>query len=264
LNKTTLVIGDAHVESHDNLDRFEALGELIVDTLPDTIVQIGDFLSLDSLSAWDLNKRAKMEGRRLSEELKNGREAVERMMRPLARLRANQREMKKKIYNPRKIAILGNHEDRLYRYLDTHPELIDVVDPFRSIGFERYGWERVDYRDYIYVEGVAFTHTPMNGMNRPISGNNIMSMAAKGHTTSVIFGHTHKFQIGTDTRHGNGARQTMAINCGCYFEGVPEYARGSSASKDWWRGILILEHDEFENGIFGIKAIRMEQLMGRY
>lgn len=260
--RTTLCIGDSHVEANEDLRRFDVLGELIADKQPDTIINMGDFLSLDSLSAWDMNKRAKMEGRRFAEELESGREAVSKMMGPVAHLRREQRNRKKKVYNPKMITLLGNHEDRWYRYLDTHPELIDVVDIFKAVGFEHYGWESIAYREYAYVNGVAFTHIPMNGINQPISGQSIMNTAARTHDQSVVFGHTHRFAVSSDTRHGEQAQQIIALNVGCYFEGVPDYAKGSSASKDWWRGVVMLDH--YEEGLFDIRAYRMENLFREY
>ena len=262
MSKSTLVIGDTHVEANDNLDRFDVLGNFIVDKQPDHIVQIGDFLSLDSLSAWDLNKRAKMEGRRFSEELKNGKRAVFKMMEPLRQLRAEQKKKKKKLYSPRMIAILGNHEDRWYRYLDTHPELIDVVDIYKSIGFNHFGWEQVAYRDYAYIEGIAFTHIPMNGTNQPISGMSMMTTASRTHTNPVVFGHTHRFAIATDTRHGEDSTQILSVNVGCYFEDVPEYAKGSIASKDWWRGLIVLDH--YDKNKIDVHTYSMESLKRRY
>ena len=53
---TTLVIPDAHDGPEYNKDRFEALGNFIVENKPDNIVQIGDFMNLDSINFFDNNK----------------------------------------------------------------------------------------------------------------------------------------------------------------------------------------------------------------
>jgi predicted phosphodiesterase len=259
---TTLIIGDSHVEANESLRRFEALGNYIADVQPDNIVQIGDFLSLDSLSAWDLNKRAKMEGRRFSAELKAGKKAVELLMRPIVDLNKSFRANKRKQYKPRLISLLGNHEDRWFRYLDTHPELIDVVDIYAACGFKKFGWEKVDYRKYAHIEGVCFTHVPMNGVNQPISGVRMMQIAAKDHETSVVFGHSHRLAIETNIRHGENSQQIMALNVGCFFEGMPEYADGSLKSKDWWRGVVTLEH--YGENKFDVRTYNLERLLEEY
>ena len=258
MSNSTLVIGDTHIEANEDLDRFKILGKFIIHKQPSTIILLGDFLSLDSLSAWDLNKRAKMEGRRFSAELSTGREAVELMMQPLAKLRNLQRIQKRKIYSPRLIYILGNHEDRWYRYLDTHPELMGVVDLYKDLGFKKYKWELIPYREYAYVDGVCFTHAIMNGVNQPASGLSLMNNAAKNHEQSVIFGHVHKLAIASDTRQGEKPTQILSICAGCYFENTPEYARGSSSARDWWRGLLLLNNHK--NGQFDIETFSLERL----
>src|ERR1017187_4025055 len=75
-HKTTLVVPDAHVKPGEDLTRFSKLGNLITDKKPDHIVLMGDFVTLESLSAWDLGKAGKMEGKRYSEDCKAGIQAI--------------------------------------------------------------------------------------------------------------------------------------------------------------------------------------------
>lgn len=53
---TIVVLGDSHVEPNQCLNRFSALGRYLLHKKPTHIISIGDFLSLDSLSAWDQDK----------------------------------------------------------------------------------------------------------------------------------------------------------------------------------------------------------------
>lgn len=261
--KTTLVIGDSHVEANDpDLNRFTAVGNLIAEERFDNVIQIGDFLSLDSLSAWDLRKSAKMEGRRFSEELTAGKEAVDRIMTPIYELQDKQRISKKRVYRPKLYSCIGNHEDRWDRYLETKPELLNVVDPYESVGFEDHGWVKVPYREYIYIEGVGFTHAPMNGNNQPASGVSLLNNASKDHQSSVVFGHTHSIGLKTHTRHGDNCAMVTALNVGCFFNEIPEYAQGSITSKNWWSGVFILEH--YGEGLFDFRSYKLERLMENY
>ena len=59
-----LVVGDAHVTNGQNLRRFNWLNNYLNDNPPDYLVYIGDYLTLNSLSAWDRDKRKLMEDRR--------------------------------------------------------------------------------------------------------------------------------------------------------------------------------------------------------
>ena len=52
-----LAIGDAHDGPRIPKDRFRWFGRLAADTQPDVIVQIGDFLSLDSLCRYGATTR---------------------------------------------------------------------------------------------------------------------------------------------------------------------------------------------------------------
>lgn len=260
-SKTTLVVGDPHVGDNDNLRRFDILGQYIVDTQPDNIVIMGDFLDLDSLSDYDKNKRAKMEGRRFRKELDTGREAMDRMMSALSKYQKHQRKNKKKVYSPRKIYLIGNHEDRWERYSDTHAEMKDVVDIYEEIGLYKYKWEVVPYRKYYYISGIGFTHVPMNGLNKPVGGVTALRKATLEHDSSVVYGHSHQFGIETFTRRGSD-NQVMAINVGCYFEGIPSYADGSLLSEDWWRGLVVLHH--VEEGKVDVSTISLETLLATY
>src|SRR6185369_3275942 len=82
-DKTTLVVPDAHVSPNQDLARFASLGNLITDKKPDNIILMGDFATLDSLSAWDLGKAGKMEGKRYSEDCKAAIQAIDLMLSPL-------------------------------------------------------------------------------------------------------------------------------------------------------------------------------------
>ena len=262
MNDTTLFFTDAHVEAEEDLRRFQALGNFIVEQRPTNIVQGGDFLSLDSLSFYDRNKRGKMEGRRFKKELDTGREAVNALMEPLNTLQSKLKMGKRKIYDPKRYWLLGNHEDRFYRYLEGNPELIGVVSITEGIGVEENGWEVIPYREYVYINGVGFTHVPMNGLNKPIGGVYALRKAALGHAQSIVYGHSHKLAYVTESRKGIVDEKTAVLNVGGFFEGVPEYAIGSDAVPNWWMGVVMINHRQGMNWDF--QTISLETLLEEY
>ncbi|MFW9929295.1 MAG: methylated-DNA--[protein]-cysteine S-methyltransferase, partial [Candidatus Thorarchaeota archaeon] len=77
----------------------------------------------DCFSAWDLNKRAKMEGRRYPLEIKAGNTALDLMETAFKSEFNRKRKSKKKAYYPKIVYLMGNHEDRVRRYLEYNPEL---------------------------------------------------------------------------------------------------------------------------------------------
>lgn len=259
---TTIFFTDCHTEADDNLDRFHALGNYIAEHKPDAVISGGDFVTLDSLSAWDLNKRGKMEGKRFRQEIDHGRLAINLLMDPIVDLQAHQRVNKKRIYSPKLIFIEGNHEDRFTRYQESSPELKGIIDLKEALNLNLFGWEWVPYRETFYHEGCAFTHIPMNGNNQPLSGQRLHINAATDSVESVFYGHTHTLSITSIARHGSNDEQVFAVNGGIFSEDVPDYAKGSKASKNWWRGFLIIEH--IGEGKFDLTTFNLDRLISEY
>lgn len=262
----TVVVPDAHIEAGEDPTRFMALGNYLVENQIPRMVQLGDLMSVDALSAWDLSKRAIMENRRFKEELRSGRDCIEALYQPIKDYNRKKVSQKKRLFFPEMIFLEGNHEDRVKRYLENKPEISDIFDdiPVR-IGIYEHGGIYCGYRDYIYRDGIAFTHVPMNGNNQPISNTTpgtLLTAALKDHDTSVVFGHTHRLAYATDTRNAEKEEQITALMAGCFFEGTPEYAKGSKNAKDWWRGIVVLHHNY--PGSFDIETISLEKLVDAY
>ena len=226
----TLVIGDAHVAPRQPLRRFDWANRLIHDVQPNRIVIIGDFVTMDSLSDWDKDKRKKMEGRRYKADVECGLKALEQLLWQV----------------PLSVEIIfceGNHENRLDRYLDTHPELDGSVSIKRDlldyVTMQGYNLTYVPYKEYWTYKGVSFTHVPIQESGRPVGGKTATSRSLSIHQNSVVFGHTHKFDVACEHRH-NATHLNQAINVGCFFEHIDEYARGSVTS--YWRGLVLLDH----------------------
>ena len=228
----TLVIGDAHVDAKQastkrGLRRFEHLNQYILDTMPNRIVIIGDFVTLDSLSAWDRDKRKKMELRRYFKDIEAGNKALDLMLANVPR-------------DIELVYIMGNHEDRLDRYLDKDPTFDGAVDLVTDLDLVGRGFTRIiDYKKYYTHKGVGFTHVPIMENGKGVSGKYATSRALDCTDFSVVFGHTHKLDTACVHRHGAKHLQ-QALNVGCFFEHIDEYAVGSVTS--YWRGIVELDH----------------------
>ena len=260
---TTLAIGDPHAEPNNDNVRFEALGNFIAERQPDNIVQMGDFLSLDSLSLHDEDKPLIKEGRRLKDDIEAGIDAYIKMMGPTKDLQDWQREKKKKIYSPDGTWILGNHEDRALRLVQRMPELEGYIDHRSLLNVAADGWDIVDYRKYRYIEGVAFTHVPMNPKNnQPISGKYVSARAAEIHDSPIVFAHTHLLQTHTIARHSDNpeGNQVRALNVGWFGDFKPGYVGDNTL--DWWGGIVLLHH--YDKGKFDIETISMDRFKREY
>lgn len=242
----TLVVGDAHVDptQRKSLDRFDALHNFIVDRKPNRIVIIGDFITLDSLSEWDRDKRRRLEGKRYKADIDVGRDALNRMMRGGFN------------WEPELIFCEGNHEERLRRYLDRDPSFAGVVSVHADLCPE---WKFIPYKEQWKYKGVSFTHVPINESGKAIGGKNAVAKALEVYHNSVVFGHTHKLAVSCVHRLGSPHLQ-QAVNVGCFFDHVDDYALGSVTS--YWRGIVLLDHYSFNR--VDVETVSLGQLRARY
>lgn len=238
-----LVLGDAHASPETGeLERFAYLGDYISDCRPDALVVIGDFISLDSLSAWDADKRRKMENRRYSNDIAAGNRALTSLLKPYHESRALAKRNKRRMWDMRLIFCEGNHEERLERYVDMNPVIEGHVNVLSDLRLAERGFEVVRYGQYIELGDVLFTHIPFSGNGKPYSSSATTTSLGKRilQTTnkSVVYGHTHKLEVATVTRRN--ADMLYAINVGCYTADTPEpYA--ANLVDDSWRGVVHLE-----------------------
>lgn len=257
----TVVIGDPHSSpGHDN-DRFLALSRFLAHTQPDNIVQIGDFMSLDSISPFSTTRPLLREGKRLVDDLDHGRNAYDLMMSEINHFNDTQTKQHKKKYSPRMIWHNANHEDRVFRYIVDSPELLGLIDHTDLLDVKKDGWEVYPYKEYSFIHGTGFTHVPMNKrVNQPISGEYVSRRAADMHNFSVVFGHTHRL-----TMHESkvrGCNIVQAINCGWFGDYAPEYVAGNEDSLDWWGGVVVLTH--YDEGMIDISTVSMDVLKREY
>jgi predicted phosphodiesterase len=247
--QTTLVIPDSHVGPDQDLSRFDKLNRLILEKKPDNIIFMGDFVTLESLSNWDLNKSGVMEGRRYQLDIECGRIALEKTLRDV-----------KRTYNPNVIFLKGNHESRLDRYLETKAELKEHLNLDNDLKLKEFGIDEIiEFRDYYNIDGVDFTHAPMNAANQAVSGKYAIHRASEMTQNSLVFAHSHRKEYVNFYRHGSDDI-VQVMMCGAFFEHTDSYAYGGLNA--YWRGLVILKH--WKCGRFDAEEICLERLMEEY
>ena len=260
ITNNTLILPDAHAHPyHDNL-RFRALGNYIVDTKPDTIVCIGDFADMASLSSYDKGRRS-FEGRRYTSDVKASLDAMQELLGPMQR--ANKKANKQRRYSPRMIMCVGNHEDRINRASNDHPELHGTIS-VDDLKFKEFGWEVYPFNTNVVVDGVAFSHYfPSGVQGRAISGENIAAKMVKTNHCSSVQGHSHVYSHYEHTKP-NG-QKLFGLSCGCYTH--PDMIEGWNQNTHhlWWRGVVVLEGTKHWPGYYeGIHAITQAKIMKDY
>ncbi len=121
-----LVIPDCQVKPGQSVKYLENIGRYIVEKLPEVIVCIGDFADMPSLSSYDTGKKS-FEGRTYKADVRAVHKGMEALLGPLLKFQEKQRKLKKKVYKPRMILTLGNHEDRKTRAVEYDRKLEDLI-----------------------------------------------------------------------------------------------------------------------------------------
>jgi hypothetical protein len=233
----------------------EAVGNYIVHKRPDVIVNAGDFWDMPSLSSYDKGKKAS-HGRTVLEDIKAGQVAMSTMLQPVYSLQARQVANKKKVYNPKMFYLIGNHEERIDRHVNSNPEL-DGFLSLDDLKLPDYGWEVIPFLDTININGVLFSHyfyNPMTG--RPLGGS--IENRLNKIKCSFVQGHVQGLQIGTAFRPDGS--QLWGIVAGSGYEHDEGYI-GPQAN-DHWRGLI--EMYNTQDGDFGHKTISTKWLKENY
>lgn len=230
--------------------------------MPDRIILMGDFLTLESLSDWDKNHRKAMEGRRYWEEIEAGNRALNAIDLCILNAQKKQKRSKKKAYAPEKVFIYGNHENRLERYHNSNPIFDDGSTSIRSnLDLDKRNYTCVNYGDHYVVEDCRFTHIPFSMADKPISGMGVARKALARYSGSVVFGHTHRKEVDY-SKNLDATTNKIAYSCGCFFEHNEEYKLAPDAYPTW-RGVSILHHyssTEFDIEEINIKRLRDESI----
>lgn len=253
-----LPIGDCHINEKDNLERFKYLSKFIVEKLPDVIVIMGDFLTMDALNFFDKDKRKKLEGKRYCKEIDKGNEALDIIFYDFLKLQNKQRNQKLKIYNPEIYYFEGNHEYRCVRYLEYDPTFDGFIGIEKDLKLKERKIKFIPYREYLNINGIDFTHIPFNKA-KEVCGINITRKVSQLMYNSCVFAHVHSMEYEAFKRHGQKELQQI-MSVGCFFEEHENYVHGRIT--EYWKGLVLL--DSWKEGRFDIQMFSLDRLKKEY
>jgi len=246
------VIPDTQVKPGVDLEYLNKIGEYLVEKKPDVIVHMGDHWDMPSLSSYDIGKR-QFEGRRYVKDIEAGNKGMDMLLEPLRSYNKRAIMNKKARYTPRKIFLMGNHENRINRAVDGDAKLEGTIG-VKDLKLD--GWEVNSFLEVVVVGGIAFSHYFVTGIaGRPASTAN--AQLNKKHM-SCIAGHQQGLQIATAHR-ADGHRLTSIIAGSCY-EHDEDYL-GHQGNKHW-RGFLMLH--EVKDGQFDLMPVSLDYINKRY
>lgn len=216
-----LVFSDLHItpKSYDT-KVLKEIAQMILTARPHNIICTGDLGDFASQ-----NRYVKDRGTfSVADELTAVMNYIEGYITsPIKKLQAKQRRDKKKIYKPRIVFCLGNHDSYVSQALTHMLESLKI--------------EVVQHRDFINVDGVLFSHTFDNGISGSACTNTLQII--QNTFMRTVSGHSHVRSI-TEYRNAEGTK-IFAIKMPCATMAEPEWA-GQSAKK-WDRGYLCLTTD---------------------
>lgn len=246
------IIPDTQIKPGVPLEHLEAASNYIVEKKPDVLVHIGDHWDMHSLSSYDKGTK-KAEGANYQEDIEAGIEGMEALLGPINRYNDMRKRQKMKQYKPRMVFTLGNHENRVLRHANAHPELHGKLSS-KDFKLEQMGWEVHEFLQPVVIDGVHYAHYFYN----PMSGN---AYGGKASTklTNIGFSFTMGHQQGKDQAEkylANG-KTLRGLVVGSFYQHFEDY-KGPQAN-DHWKG-CIMKH-EVKDGNYDIMELSLNYLM---
>ena len=249
-----LVIPDCQVKEGTPTEHLTWAGKAICDYLPDVIVNIGDFADMPSLSSHDIKGSKYFEGLRYKKDIEVAKEAMQTLLKPLRDLQDKQKKNKEKIYRPRMVMTLGNHENRIDRAVNNNPTLEGLIST-KDLEYEK-DWEVHGFLRPVFINGVGFNHYwPVGAMGRPAASP--AAIISKLHM-SCVAGHQQGKQIAYGKRADGKA--ITAVVVGSYYLHDESYM--DQLSNRHWRGLLVM--NEVDDGQFDELMLSIEYLERKY
>lgn len=250
-----IVIPDVQCKPGHSVEYLSHIGKFILKMRPATLVCLGDFADMSSLSSYDVGKKS-FEGRRYIKDIEACHIGMTALLSPLWEFNKNAIKTKHKTYNPRLVLTLGNHEARISKAVDNDPKL-DGVLSLQDLQYEEFGWEVYPFLEVVVIDNIAYSHYFTSGvLGRPCTS--AQALLTKKHQ-SCIAGHQQGLQIAMGNR-ADGTALT-AIIAGSAYEHDEDYM-GPQGNKHW-RGILVL-NDVRNGGEYDPMPVTLKYLRKKY
>lgn len=249
-----LVIPDTQIRPNNlqqNIPLLNAVGSLIVSWKPDVVVHIGDHFDMASLSTYDMPSRNRrtFDGSEVEQDVNAGLEAMDILLGPLWAEQARQRQNKHKVYNPRRVFTLGNHEQRADRFSELKG-LVDIRGDLDALG-----WEVYDYLEPCVIEDIMFVHYAANPMSgRPYGGT--AEYRLNKMKTSFVQGHEQTFKYAQEFLN-DGRAISALVGGACYLHDEPY--KGYQGNNHF-RGCFLLHGAT--SGTYDLEQLSTRRLLG--
>lgn len=246
------VIPDTQVKPGVSIAHLGWAGQYLAEKRPDVLIHLGDWMDCSSLSSYDIaDNPSEYHQRRYEMDLLAGDLSVDVLEAALTQGRR---------YRPRKVYLLGNHEDRYTRLILAQPKLAGALKPPWAHAQKR-GWEIVPFLQPMDIDGILYSHFFPRGPNGSVTNSRNGAPSARVQVQremqSCVAGHKQ----GLDSHIQNTSRGMMrGIQAGSYYDHEEGYLTPQGTV--YWRGILLLT--EVMDGSFNLVEVSLEYLRRKY
>ncbi len=212
--KSILFIPDIHCPYHDHR-AVRLVEQVAMDLKPDILVVMGDFADFYAVSSHskDPARRATFE-----DEVVGTRTLLRRF---------------EGWCKGRRLYIMGNHEDRLARYIATQAaEMHGIVTVDSLFGLTDHQWEITPYKHHTTLGKLYLTH------DLGKSGANAVKDASSSYQDNIVIGHLHRMIYLIE---GNAKGKPHVATCFGWLGDVEQvdYMHQVRANRDWALGFGI-------------------------
>lgn len=207
------------------------------------IIHLGDHWNMGSLSSYDAGT-AKAEGRRIRDDLDAGNRAFQVLDEAIGTDPLWDFHF-----------LFGNHEDRINRYVNSHPEAEGFLSFDNCVTPAR--WERHGYLEPVELNGISYAHYFYNpNTGKPYSGEIEGRIRQVGR--SFVMGHQQGLRIGHVYA---GGERRIGVAAGSFYQHDEGY-KGPQGNNSHWRGIVVL--NDVEEGSADPMPVSLDYLCRRY
>ncbi len=253
--KRHLIIPDTQVKPGVDTRHIDWAARAIVEYQPDVIVHLGDHWDMPSLSSYDKPGGKRLEGARIKADIEAGNEAFERLNAPMAAEIKRRQDGHRKRWEPRRVYLKGNHDDRIDRVSANDAKYDELISSDDLLTPE--GWERHEFNEIVVIDGIAYAHFFANIHSGKAIGGSIDNRLNKI-GTSFVQGHQQGFLYGVRQYPGDVTRHGLVA--GSFYLHDEEY-RGAQCNGEW-RGIVVL--NEVKDGSYDIMPLSMSYLERKF
>lgn len=237
------MIPDMQVTPHTPTDHLTWISKYIEEQQPDVIINIGDFGDFESLSSFDVGKKA-AEGRRVIQDFQATNDAMDKLMEHIT-------------YDPELHFTLGNHEYRIHRAVESDAKL-DGFLSVDALNYEDHGWKVHPFLKPVELDGISYCHYFYNpSTGRPYGGKSIITRI-NNIGFSFTMGHQQGYQSGI--KELNNGKIVRGLIAGSGYLHDEDYI--GFQGNGHWRGI-IMKFEVFD-GSYDLLEVSLDYLCRKY